>query len=229
MNAAQWQKSTNLPLLLERLTERASLRKLRLFRCACCRRVWDSLGEAARAAVAVAERFADGEAARGEVSYHAVELAKGRSGPGALTGPTWLAETALHWINTRAEGLRAALGMGVRTAALVARQRGVEQVGYTWGQWSAEFKEHPAFAGCLRVPCDVLRELFGNPFREVKAPARWPAALKGLAGSLYAGEDCAHVLHDALLDAGRSDLAEHFSDPWHPKGCWAVDLILKKR
>jgi hypothetical protein len=38
-------------------------------------------------------------------------------------------------------------------------------------------------------------------------------------------------LHDALLDAGLTDLAEHFTDTsaWHPKGCWVIDAVLGKR
>jgi hypothetical protein len=54
------------------------------------------------------------------------------------------------------------------------------------------------------------------------------AALK-LAESLYAGQDCAFALHDALLEAGQAELAEDFlKETWHPKGCWAMDMILGK-
>jgi hypothetical protein len=44
---------------------------------------------------------------------------------------------------------------------------------------------------------------------------------------MYAGEDCAFALHDAFLEAGHSELAEHLQkEGWHPKGCWVVDMIL---
>jgi len=46
---------------------------------------------------------------------------------------------------------------------------------------------------------------------------------------MYAGEDCSFALHDALLEAGRPELAEHFAkELWHPKGCSVVDLLLRK-
>src|SRR5258708_7473595 len=48
--------------MLDFLQGRASNRKLRLFACACCRRVWNCLwsGSIGRAAILTAERFADG-------------------------------------------------------------------------------------------------------------------------------------------------------------------------
>jgi hypothetical protein len=39
-------------------------------------------------------------------------------------------------------------------------------------------------------------------------------------------EDCSFALRDALLECGHVDLAEHFKDQDHPKGCWALDLLL---
>ncbi|MBL8792847.1 MAG: hypothetical protein JNM56_02985 [Planctomycetia bacterium] len=75
----------------------------------------------------------------------------------------------------------------------------------------------------------LLRHLFGNPFRPYPAPASWPSLVIDLAQQLYAGADVRLVLHDALLDAGHADLAEHFrQEAAHPKGCWVLDLVLGK-
>lgn len=64
----------------------------------------------------------------------------------------------------------------------------------------------------------------------MQATKHWPDTIRQLAESLYGGEDCAFALHDALLDVGEMDLAQHFAEPGrHPKGCWAVDLILGKK
>jgi hypothetical protein len=75
----------------------------------------------------------------------------------------------------------------------------------------------------------VVREIFGNPFRPYPAPPSWPSTVVQLAESLYAGQDCAFALHDALLEAGHPDLGEHFREKDHPKGCWVLDLILGKK
>jgi hypothetical protein len=43
------------------------------------------------------------------------------------------------------------------------------------------------------------------------------------------GADACFALHDALLESGFPDLAAHFmEEQFHPKGCWAVDMILGK-
>src|ERR671936_664653 len=52
--------------MLDFLRGKASERKLRLFACTCSRRVWHVLNEARRAAVEVAERYADGQAGEAE-------------------------------------------------------------------------------------------------------------------------------------------------------------------
>jgi hypothetical protein len=75
----------------------------------------------------------------------------------------------------------------------------------------------------------LLRHIIGNPFRRYDTPHSWPAVLVALAEALYKGKGAWFELHDALEEAGHPHLAEHFRrEQWHPKGCWAVDLILGK-
>src|SRR4051812_9670823 len=62
MTEAEWLASRHPLLMLESLRARASERKLRLFACACYRRVWGRLHLFTRQVVEVAERLADGAA-----------------------------------------------------------------------------------------------------------------------------------------------------------------------
>jgi hypothetical protein len=85
-----------------------------------------------------------------------------------------------------------------------------------------------AEAGVSLEQADLLREIIGNPWRPVEPLAEPAAAVVQLAEALYAGEDCSFALHDALLEAGRTDLAKHFRASRHPRGCWALDAILSR-
>jgi hypothetical protein len=76
-----------------------------------------------------------------------------------------------------------------------------------------------------RQQADLFRHIFGPP---LSVPSSLPSAVCELAESVYRGENASFVLHDALLEAGHADLAAHFREPYHPKGCWALDLILGK-
>jgi hypothetical protein len=76
----------------------------------------------------------------------------------------------------------------------------------------------------------LIRHVIGNPFGAYQAPTSWPTTVVTLAEALYRGADAGFALHDALLEAGQPELAEHFqTETRHPKGCWALDVILQKR
>jgi hypothetical protein len=90
----------------------------------------------------------------------------------------------------------------------------------------------------LRAQADLVRDLFGNPFRPpAPAEAAWlewdGGAVRRLAQAVYSERAFADlpVLADALEDAGceEGDLLAHLRGPGpHALGCWALDLLLGK-
>lgn len=88
-----------------------------------------------------------------------------------------------------------------------------------------------------RSQCDLLRCIFGNPFRDVGVDASWLARNEGtivkLADYMYreSAFDRLPVLADALEEAGCQDphILAHCRRPSeHVRGCWVVDLLLGK-
>ena len=86
--------------------------------------------------------------------------------------------------------------------------------------------------------CDLLREIFGNPFRPVALDSSWLAWNDGtipeLAQSIYDQRafDRLPALADALEVAGctNADILNHcHSEGPHVRGCWVVDLLLGKQ
>src|SRR5262249_21292895 len=82
--------------------------------------------------------------------------------------------------------------------------------------------------------CDLLRDIFGNPFRPVSLNPSWlTPPVVALAEGIYADRafDRLPILADAIQDAGceNADLLGHCRGPGpHARGCWAVDLVLGK-
>src|SRR5262249_42093845 len=73
MSEAEWLACQDPDAMLEFLRGRARDRKLRLFGCACCRRIWNRIPEGcSRRAVEGSERYADSEA-----SFEELEAAFG--------------------------------------------------------------------------------------------------------------------------------------------------------
>src|SRR5262249_48798027 len=71
MTEAELDGSTDFPVLLESIQHQLTVRKARLFACACCRNFWP-LGPRAeeRQAVEIAEAVIDGRAHPSELSYY---------------------------------------------------------------------------------------------------------------------------------------------------------------
>jgi hypothetical protein len=84
------------------------------------------------------------------------------------------------------------------------------------------------------LQADLLRDIFGNPFRPVAADPGWrTSTVVALAGQMYESRDFSPmpILGDALQDAGceNPDVLDHCrGDGPHVRGCWVVDLILGK-
>jgi hypothetical protein len=82
--------------------------------------------------------------------------------------------------------------------------------------------------------CALLRDIFGNPFRPVSVDPSWLTSdVVALASQMYESRDFSAmpILADALQDAGcdNEDILNHCrGEDVHVRGCWVVDLVLRK-
>jgi len=238
MTEAEWLEQTSPEPMLRYLEGKIGDRKLRLFACACCRRIWPMVKDPLCCqAVEAAEDFADGAISLEELTgiHEAAQLSKP-----LFADASWAAAWAAAPVVAQAaeeSALHAALSMSriaaesAKSAAWAAVRSGAteEAKAAAWAQYDSV--REVAQAAERQEQAALLREIIGNPFEEVAATTAWPLAVVQLAESLYAGVDCAFALHDALLETGQTDVAqfaEHFRAAGHPKGCWALDMILGK-
>lgn len=207
--------------LVSRSWVRRRLRKLRLFICACYRRIGNGSRLEVERFVQLYERYAEGL-----VPYQAVNEAwlAAREVWGPADGAEWV------WVDSE--------GNDLELDRIEWHNWNSPQSG-SWEDWY--WANELAEEACQTVPgsdwvkegnaqCDLLRHLFGNPFGPSPKHAPWSLAVSQLVESLSQGEACSFALHDALLEAGHPDLAEHFQkEERHPNGCWAMDLLLGKK
>lgn len=203
MTQNEWQTASEPQALLAHLQQSGnpSPRKLRLFAVACSRRLWPHIDTLGRAAVEIAEQFADGMASPEQM--RAARLAC----QGAGSQAAWYAAASNPAIGAR---------NAARSAQSAAAQTGSE---------TAE----------LLAQAKLLREVFGNPFQPVLYDLFWlrEKLTVELAQSIY--DDSAFErmpeLADALHTAGCHDSAilNHCrqTEP-HVRGCWLLDLVLRK-
>jgi hypothetical protein len=177
--------------------------------------------------VELAERAADGEVLATRLTAHQRKMMKSPRWKLNLRGAAdLLAAKCVVRLATRRDGpyfLRSATA--TLLYALASDEAGLCPA--EWMEWEARPGNRAVLAEPARITCGLIREVLGDPFSPLMFPKRWPATLQGLARSLYEGEDCRLPLRDALLDADQRDLVQHFEQPWHPRGCWALDVMLK--
>ena len=83
-----------------------------------------------------------------------------------------------------------------------------------------------------RRQCDLIRDIFGNPFRPVAFAPEWRTdTAVSLARGMYEPREFSAlpILADALQDAGcdNDDILNHCrGEGPHVRGCWVVDLVL---
>jgi hypothetical protein len=213
-------------------------RKVRLFACACCRRIADLMDdERSQRAVEVAELHADGsateverrEACEAALDAYDVLLARGKA-----------SNLPIPYL-PQPEPTRAWL-LAARAAAQVARYPGEEAVATAIqaamavaAEWDDPAWAAAALGDAARVA--LIRDIFANPFRDIEVEPAWLGwngnTVRRIAEGVYEERafDRLPILHDALLDAGCDNvdiLAHCRSAQGHVRGCWVIDVLLAK-
>jgi hypothetical protein len=208
MTEAEWLACEDPQPMLGHLKGKASDRKLRLFACACCRRIWHLLKDKrSRWAVEMEERFADGSVER------AILMAAGKAAWAVWTTPAGAATRDVGAV----EAAQAAQDAARHAAWAITSLPRVHE---------------------MKAQAALLRDIVGFlPFRPTPLDPIWLSWNDGtvakLAQAIYEERAFDHlpILADALEDAGCTDqdILGHCRGPGpHLLGCWVVDLLLGK-
>jgi hypothetical protein len=222
MTEQEWQKFTSLDFGFiwetECLDPLLTDRKCRLFAAACCRRIWQYIpDDASKQLIKDMECVADGTLTEGEWKTACLDYERPDSSTEAEVSAlsaiatcrfdkkNRLADTAARYCS---ETIGAAAPVGERQDRRDAEER---------------------------VQCDLIRDIFGNPFRPVAVDPSWLTTdVRLLAAGIYAERafDRLPILADALQDAGCEieDVLNHCRQPGeHVRGCWVVDLLTGRK
>jgi hypothetical protein len=246
LTEAEWLASADPDALLGHVTGWASARKLRLFCCGYWQRLallWrDDIGGPE---VEVAYRHADGLANERQLwAAHAaaqgILTALSDSHPNPPQG-----DRHARYLAQAARAATAALSMQAARDTIALAPWAREEI-------SGEPAPQGAFRRMWTAATDVLsgfrhrspehaaqavllRDLFGNPFRQSflnpSLRARSQGVIQQLAEAMYADRafDRLPLLADAIEEVGGTDAAilDHCRHPGpHYRGCWVIDLIL---
>jgi hypothetical protein len=218
MTEQEWLQSTEPDPMLDYLAGRqdASDRKLRLLAVGYARRHWDSVEDSGSGkGIEIAERYADGAA--GERELHLgwrVAINAAHRGKQEHHTADWSAVVTL-------------MDSGGECVDFVVRD-----------VLNDPTPEHAAERAVL---CDLLRDVFGNPFRPVQVARsrlrswlKWnDGTVRRLARTIYDERafDRLPVLADAVEEAGcdNEEIINHCRGGGpHVRGCFVLDLLLEQ-
>ncbi|HZT78757.1 MAG TPA: hypothetical protein VFA26_00925 [Gemmataceae bacterium] len=220
----------------------ARLRKFWLCACAVGRFCKQRFKDRAGPVFDVLERFADGKASADELrAARDTHLARDPSDPWPLTSDAWpypypFSDTpgypgTAFWWNAKSFALAIVCEAfdELRQVPVATDPRGQQ---FTPTDPVA-FDRLSAAAGAVLVP--LVRDVFGNPFRSVKAEASWlrwnDGTVSKLARAIYEDRrfDEMALLADGLEESGCTEpnvLVHCRTAGPHVRGCWVLDLLL---
>jgi hypothetical protein len=259
----EWRTSGDPAALLEALLEagtgrdgapavRPGVRQLRLFGCACCRRVLSPVEELA----AGMSRRLDAEAAEraARQAWDALETAERYADGAASEDERARAERRCNVLCADAWGIGLSLRLHALQAAVsrddlleprppspgvifsVCRYAALSDTPFIGLLGAFLAPDRRAAAGSeASAQADLLRDIVGDPFRPCVVEPAWSerngGVVRRLAQAIYDERafDRLPVLADALEDAGCDDaeVLGHCRRPGvHVRGCWVVDGVL---
>jgi hypothetical protein len=258
MTEAEWLVCTDPKPMLEFLRGKVSDRKLRLFGCACCRKIWQFLtDERSRQAVEVGEGFADGETTLVELANAraAAESARAEANATAdnamrgmnygdfvyytdLRATSFATGAAVECATDPAWGAATSVAENFIRTASTQCVSNLEAVWWGWDDPNAAAEQATVERDARNALCALICEIFSKPFGP--APRADPCLLAWNGGTILKlartiyderGFDRLPILADALEEAGctNAGILAHCRQPGeHVRGCWMVDLLLGK-
>lgn len=203
MTEEEWQTCADPRPMMEFLRDQAGDRKLRLFACACCQRIWYLLTEeGSRRAVLTAEAVIDTQRPG---RLHDAVISEARNALDAASFP--------FGRNSRA----------AYAALLLAEGNPVAAIGFALDAGGSDLPWKSLLSDVFGNPFRPV----------VAAPSWLTSTVLDLAKGIYedGAFDRLPILADALQDAGCDNdgvLAHCRGDGPHARGCWVVDLLLAR-
>ena len=212
MTEGEWLAARCPRTILESLKFKRTDRKLRLFTCACIRDEQELLANELDVLIEKVEALADGLATFEDVRN-------------AIPG---LYDLEISW-GEEDEGDESLEGYYCAKNAVITLTAHLDDSFLTALGACPQLADAEEF-----FQCELLRDIFGNPFRPVVFDPNWrTSTVVAIAKAMYESRDFSPmpILADALQEAGceNADILNHCrSDGPHVKGCWVVDLVLGK-